>query len=159
MFCLVYWFDVSHIAVVAQEVGHLASDTKDALNVVNEIVQGIEAGTADVSSIMNQNAEQLLQQNSMINKTVKGIRDMMNLLKQSLLAVQATDSILGEQAEIISQAVSFNVNITDGIKQENIEFTNISNMVQNNTEQIFAITSQVDAINAMINELNKLLEN
>ena len=84
---------------------------------------------------------------------------MMNLLKQSLLAVQATDSILGEQAEIISQTVSFNVNITDGIKQENIEFTNISNMVQNNTEQIFAITSQVDAINAMINELNKLLEN
>ncbi len=50
-----------------------------------------------------------------------------------------------------------NIQIADGIQQENGEFANIANMVQNSAEQILVISSQIDTINTMISELEGLL--
>lgn len=145
-------------AVVAQEVGHLAENTKDSLKKVDNVVSRVQNGTEDVFRFMNENAEQLLKQNQVIVDTVKGIRTMMELLKKSVEAIEQADNIRDMQNKVIQKTVAINEDIAERILQENEEFTNIANMVQNNTNEILTLSSQVDNINSMITELEELLE-
>ena len=82
----------------------------------------------------------------------------MQLLEESVTTIEDTNQIQQRQSMIIEETVSMNVKIADGIQQENREFANITNMVQNSTEQVLVISSQIDTINTMINELEGLLE-
>lgn len=145
-------------AVVAQEVGHLAESTKESLKKVDNVVSRVQNGTEDVFRFMNENAEQLLKQNQVIVDTVQGIRTMMELLKKSVEAIEQADNIRDAQNKVIQKTVTINEDIAERILQENDEFTNIANMVQNNTKEIFTLSSQVDNINSMITELEELLE-
>lgn len=145
-------------AVVAQEVGHLADNTKESLQNVDEVVTRVQTGTNNVSQFMSQNAEQLMKQNKVILETVDGIRKMMDLLKKSVEAIEAVDAIQEEQNRIIQGTVEINEDIASRIKSENEEFSNIANMVQNNQSEILALSEQVDNLNAMVGELEELLE-
>ncbi len=145
-------------AVVAQEVGHLAENTKESLKNVNDVVTRVQSGTENVSRIMNENATQQLAQNRLIGETVEGIRNMMDLLKQSAEAIKQTDAICTNQNAIIAETVSINEDITKCILNENDEFSNIAGMVQGNTEEIMVLSEQVDMINKMIKELEELLD-
>lgn len=145
-------------AVVAQEVGHLAISTKDSLKNVTDVVSRVQNGATEVSEFMNENAEQLLKQNKVIVDTVKGIRTMMELLKQSVEAIDQADSIRYTQSKVIKETVEINEDIAKSIAKENSEFSNIAGMVQNNAEDIVALSNQVDSINDMITELEKILE-
>lgn len=145
-------------AVVAQEIGHLASNTKDSLKNVTDIVLRIQNGTTEVSEFMNKNTKQLLEQNKVIADTVEGVRTMMELLKKSLKAVGQADGIRSEQNKVIRETVAINEDIAQRIVSENTEFSNIAEMVQSNAQDITALLNQVESINAMITELEKLLE-
>lgn len=145
-------------AVVAQEIGHLASNTKASLNNVTDIVLRIQNGATEVSEFMNKNTVQLLNQNKVIVDTVEGIRTMMELLKKSLEAVGQADSIRNEQNDVIRETVAIQENIAQSIVSENTEFGNITEMVQGNAQDIAALLNQVENINIMITELEKLLE-
>ncbi|MBQ3513054.1 MAG: hypothetical protein IJA32_04550 [Lachnospiraceae bacterium] len=144
-------------AVVAQEVGRLADSTKESLKDVNEVVSRVQNGTEDVSKFMNENAKQLLEQNHVIVETVKGIRNMMELLKKSVEANKQADKIRELQNQIIQETVVINEDIAERIHQENAEFANITSMVQSNTDEIVVLSDQVDSINGMIKELEELL--
>ena len=145
-------------AVVAQEVGHLAISTKDSLKNVTEVVSRVQNGATEVSEFMNENAEQLLSQNKVIVDTVKGIRMMIELLKKSVDAIKQADSICYTQSKVIEETVAINEDIAKSITRENSEFSNIAGMVQNNAEDVVVLSNQVDSINNMITELEKLLE-
>ncbi|MBQ4523011.1 MAG: hypothetical protein IJA10_08695 [Lachnospiraceae bacterium] len=145
-------------AVVAQEVGRLADSTKESLKNVNEVVSRVQNGTENVSKFMNENAKQLLNQNHVIVETVKGIRNMMELLKQSVEANKQADKIRELQNQIIQETVVINEDIAERIHQENEEFANIASMVQSNTDEIMVLSDQVDNINHMIKELEELME-
>ena len=145
-------------AVVAQEVGHLAESTKESLKNVNYVVSKVQNGTSDVSKFMNENAEQLLEQNKVIVETVQGIRSMMELLKKSVSTITQANEIREMQNSVIQETVKINEDIAERILQENNEFSNITNMVQGNTEEIMVLSEQVDTINKMIKELEGLLE-
>lgn len=145
-------------AVVAQEVGRLADNTKESLNNVNDVVLRVQSGTADVSKFMNQNAEQLLGQNKVIVETVQGVRNMMELLKNSVDAIVQAGEIRKIQGQVILETVKINEDIAERIQQENTEFSNIADMVQGNTKEIMALSEQVDNIDNMIKELEELLE-
>ena len=145
-------------AVVAQEVGHLAESTKDSLKNVSEVVIRVQSGTEDVSKIMNENATQQLAQNKLIGETVEGIRNMMRLLKESVEAIGQADVICMNQNGIISETVTINEDIAECILNENKEFTNITNMVQGNTEEIAEISKQIEVIDNMISDMQALLE-
>ena len=144
-------------AVVAQEVGRLADSTKESLKDVNKVVSRVQNGTEDVSKFMNENAKQLLEQNHVIVETVKGIRNMMELLKKSVEANKQADKIRELQNQIIQETVVINEDIAERIHQENAEFANITSMVQSNTDEIVVLSDQVDSINGMIKELEELL--
>ena len=59
---------------------------------------------------------------------------------------------------VIKETVEINEDIAKSIAKENSEFSNIAGMVQNNAEDIVALSNQVDSINDMITELEKILE-
>lgn len=145
-------------AVVAQEVGNLATSTKKSLENVNDVILRIQKGTNNVSIFMNENAEQLQKQNNVIVETVEGIRMMMERLKTSVTAVEQAVEMRMTQSQVIQETVSINEAIAGKIQQENEEFNHIADMVQNNTKEIITISNQVDTIDAMVNELEKLLE-
>ena len=145
-------------AVVAQEVGHLAENTKESLKNVNDVVTRVQSGTNDVSTFMNQNAEQLLKQNKVIVETVEGIRTMMNLLKKSAEAIEQADQIRDDQSKVIQETVDINEDIANRIHSENEEFSNIADMVQSNSKNVHVLSEQVDNINSMVNQLEELLE-
>ena len=145
-------------AVVAQEVGHLASSTKDSLKNVTDVVSRVQNGATEVSEFMNANAEQLLMQNKVIVDTVKGIRTMMELLKKSVEAISQADNICYTQNKVIKETVAINEDIAKSIIKENSEFSNIAGMVQSNAEDVVVLSNQVDNINDMITQLEKLLE-
>lgn len=144
-------------AVVAQEVGRLADSTKESLKNVNEVVSRVQNGTEDVSKFMNENAKQLLEQNHVIVETVKGIRNMMELLKKSVEANKQADKIREMQNQIIRETVVINEDIADRIQHENQEFANIASMVQSNTDEIMVLSDQVDNINGMIKALEEMV--
>lgn len=145
-------------AVVATEVGNLADSTKDTLQTVSGIVSRVQDGTNAVSGIMESNTRKLLEQSHVIEETVNGIRNMIDLLKQSAAAITSTDEIQKKQNRILKETVSINEQLADGIQTENKEFENITQMVQSNTEQIMILSSQVESINEMIRELEGLLQ-
>ncbi|MBP3610684.1 MAG: hypothetical protein J6J42_10150 [Lachnospiraceae bacterium] len=144
--------------VVAQEVGHLAASTKNSLQNVTNVVARVQNGATEVSEFMNENAKQLMAQNKLIVDTVKDIRMMLELLKKSVEAVNEADHIRNTQNMAIQETVSINEDIVKSITRENTEFANIAGMVQNNAEDVKTLLKQVDSINDMITELEKILE-
>lgn len=144
-------------AVVASEVGHLAKDTKESLQNVSEIVNRVQIGTQNVSEFIRQNTEQLFNQNKVIMETVEGVRSMMDLLKKSVESVEAAEQIRGIQSGVIQGTVEINEDIAERIHMENEEFSNIASMVQNNSNEIIALSEQVDMVNSMVEQLENLL--
>ncbi len=144
--------------VVAQEVGKLANHTKNSLNDVNSIVEKIQNGTLEVAKFMNENSMQLVEQNKVLVETVTSIRNMINLLKKSTEAIKEADIIQKKQVNAINLTVNINEDISKSINDENHQFTDITKMVQENTNEIMVMVQQVDILNEMIVELEGLLK-
>lgn len=145
-------------AVVAQEVGKLASDTQASLDVVNDIVSRIQRGTQTVFEHMQSNTEQLMAQNEALAHTVKEIRQLIDLVTESIQTINSMNVLQKNQEKIIDRTVSLNEEIALGIDEENKEFSNINQMVQGNVDEINVLMQQVDELNRMIGQLNELLE-
>lgn len=145
-------------AVVAQEVGNLAESTKISLQSVNDVIVRVQTETNNVSKFMDENTQQLQRQNQVIVETVEGIRMMIQRLKKSVTAVEQAAEMRLAQNRVIGETVSINEDIASGIQLENTEFNNIASMVQSNAGEIMTIFHQVDTIDKMVSELEKLLE-
>lgn len=61
-----------------------------------------------------------------------------------------------KQAEVIKRTVAINEHIADNIKQENIEFSNINDMVENNTKKLAQMTEQITVLNEMVEQINQM---
>lgn len=145
-------------AVVAQEVGHLAESTKESLQNVNNVVTRVQTGTNEVSQFVGRNAEQMMNQNRVILDTVKGVRTMMDLLKKSVDVIEQAEEIREIQAQVILGTVAINEDIAERIHSENEEFSNIADMVQSSNDEVGILSEQVDNLNAMVEDLERLLE-
>jgi methyl-accepting chemotaxis protein len=144
-------------AVVAQEVGKLAFSTVDSLKSVNDVVNRVQGGASEVARYMAENAGLLTEQNRFLVTTVEGIRNMISLLKQSVETIHKVGAIQRKQNDLIERTVSDNEQIAESIQNENSQFRSIAGTVQDSTEEINALTAQVDALNNMINELDELM--
>ena len=144
-------------AVVALEVGNLASNTKDSLDEVNGVISKIQSGTAQVSRFMNENAEKMRNQNAMMLDTVESVRSMINVLKQSVEIMDIVQRLQNKQNEAIRKTILVSEEISNRIDEENVEFVNIDQMVQGNTKEIMGLSEQIERINKMVEELEKLL--
>ena len=145
-------------AVVAQEVGRLAENTKQSLQDVDDVVSRVQGSTHDVAKFINDNSDRLAQQNKRVVETVKGIQNMMHLLKESAEVIKEADHVQEMQNQIVQETVEINEEFAERIHQENEDFSNIADMVHNSAEEILVLTEQIDRIDSMITELEKLME-
>ena len=81
----------------------------------------------------------------------------MNYTKKSLEAIEQADKIRTEQNQVIKETIEINEDIAQSIVNENVEFGNITEMMQGNAQDIVSLSNQVENINTMITELEQLL--
>ena len=124
---------------------------------VNEVILRVQQGTQEASRYMNESSSKMQNQNVKMLETIKGVRSMIELLKQSVDTVSKVDSIQNSQSHVISQMIQVSEDIANRIDEENREFSNIDQMVQGNTQEVFKLAEQIDQINGMIAELEELL--
>ena len=144
-------------AVVAQEVGNLATNTRESLDEVNEVILRVQQGTQEATKYMNESSAKMQNQNVRMLETIKGVRSMIEMLKQSVDTISKVDCIQNSQSHVISQTIQVSEDIANRIDEENREFTNIDQMVQGNAQEVFKLSDQIDQINGMIAELEELL--
>lgn len=145
-------------AVVAQEIGKLADNTKDSLKSVNEIIDKIKNNTNEVVKFMDENREQIMNQNKVLEESVTGIHQMINLLKTSVIAIEGVSELQQDHFQIITQTISANKQIATSIEDENNEFANIAELVQNSTNEINELVIQADSLNQIVIEIEELLQ-
>lgn len=144
-------------SVVAQEVGKLASSTKESLVGIKDIVDKIENGANQVSIKMGDNTAQLIKQNQVLNDTVKSITEMIALINHSIESISEADQLQNTQLQDVKLVVAHNEEMAEMIHSENDEFTNINSMVQNSTADINELSGQVDALNGIVEKLESML--
>ena len=145
-------------SVVAQEVGKLASSTKDSLEKVRNIVEKVKDGVNQVSVRLNDNTEQFVNQNQVLGNTVAGIETMIQLLNKSIQSISDADVLQNKQSQNVTLVADNNDTIAKMIGNENNEFTNISHMIQRNKKDISDLSSQIDILNSMVIKLKQILE-
>lgn len=145
-------------AVVAQEVGNLATNTRESLDEVNAVISRVQQGTATATRYMNENAEKMRNQNARMVETISGVRSMLEMLKKSVQTISEAGKIQNSQNEVIEKTISVSEDIAERIDEENKDFLNIDEMVQGNTQEVLGLSKQVDHINNMIQELEEVLK-
>ena len=144
-------------AVVAESVGSLASDTKNSLTGIREIIQNLQEQVHKITEMIGTNAQELESQNEVFVRTVAGISEMMSIIKESMQSIEAIDVVRKEQNYMIDRTVEINEHIMEAIRLENEKFTNINQMIEENKQDILRMTEQAEHINDMIAELSAVL--
>lgn len=144
-------------AVVASEVGHLANDMKHSLEQVSAVIDKVQQNVSDMTMLVEQNTEKLEQQSEYFNTVFTGVQDMISILRTSIEDISAMGDAHSKRSQVIRHTVEINEDIAESIKQENAEFSNINNMVENNTKDVMQMTEQVNVLNQMVEQINRLL--
>lgn len=144
-------------AVVANEVGDLAKNTQNSLDEVQKVIRSIQDDVSAMVSIVNDNANKLLQQNESFNEAFEGVKNMIVILKQSLNAINEITAIHQKQRNVIEQTNSINEDISNAIAAENQDFNGIAATIDSNAQEISKMAMQVDILKNMIEELEALL--
>ena len=145
-------------AVVAQEVGNLANSTKESLDEVETVIARVQSNVDEITMHVGENSRKLEKQNEYFTNVFAGIKDMTELLLVSADAVSTMGEAHGKQAMVIQNTVSINKEIAESIRNENTQFNSINDMVESNVNDISEMTAQINAINGMVDEINKLLK-
>lgn len=145
--------------VVAQEVGNLANSTKESLDEVENVIARVQKNVDDITSQVAENTKKLEYQNEYFDHVFNSMRDMTELLNQSVEAVNTMGDAHEKQVDVIKNTVTINKYIAESIKNEIEQFTSINQMVEGNVNDIMEMTEQVTSINGMVDEMNVLLNN
>jgi len=146
-------------AVVAESVSSLASNTKQSLNDIQNVIDKLQTNAQEMVSSVEDSTANLESQNDTFVTTFAGISDMMAIIKESLSGITRMDQVRSNQNNIIKTTVSINEEILEAIQSENNQFTSISDMIEENTSDILKMTQQAERLNQMIGALKATLIN
>ena len=144
-------------AVVATEVGTLANSTQDSLRVVQSVIERVQNNVKEITAQVEENSSKLGTQNEYFDNVFKGMRDMTNLLNESVNAIQTMGDTYAKQAEVIERTVSINQDIAESIRKENEQFHSINSMAEGNAGDTAEVTKQAGVINVMVDEMSRSL--
>ena len=145
-------------AVVAAEVGNLANNTQQSLADVQAVIERVQQNVADITAQVEENSEKLNKQKEYFANVFNGMQDMTGLLNVSVDAVKAMGDARREQAEVIKNTVFINQGIAENIKNENKQFSAITEMAESNADDTAEVATQAAAINDMVDEMTSLLK-
>ncbi len=144
-------------AVVAAEVGKLAKDTKESLNVVQEVIERVQKNVSDITEQVNENTVKLNKQNEYFGNVFHCMQDMTVLLNTSVNTVSTMGEAHSKQSEVIRKTISINQYIAESIKDENTQFNSINAMAESNASDTAEVAAQTSVINEMVDKMTVLL--
>lgn len=121
------------------------------------MIEKIQQNVAEMTAIVNDNAEKLAKQNEYFDSVFSSLQEMIGILRVSIEDIAEMGDAHDKQSVVIRNTVEINQVIAERIKQENTEFANINTMVENNANDIEQMTAQVNVLNHMVEEINRLL--
>ena len=144
-------------AVVASEVGNLAENTTKSLDDVKKIISQVIEGTGKVAEHMSGNAEKMNQQNDAMYESIRNVQEILGMLRQTADLVSDVSEFQKKQDGVIVGTISITEEIAGKIEEENLKFADIAEMANSNAEESQLLIKQVDAINELVEEMNRLL--
>ncbi len=145
-------------AVVADEIGGLANQTKESLNEIHDCMSKLEQNTTLVSESIEISSVKLQEQNTMMQDTIMKIKNMMRLLNDCLYAMNQVSEQNRSQQTFVDNTYLYNQRIKEQIERQDNHFGEISEVVRGNAEEIQNLAVQVDQLNDIVRELNRLLQ-
>ena len=145
-------------AVVATEVGNLANSTQESLRVVESVIERVQQNVKEITSQVEENSSKLGTQNEYFANVFQSMQDMTALLNVSVDAIGTMGDTFSKQAAVIEKTVSINQDITESIKNEIEQFHSINSMAEGNADDTAAVSAQANAINDMVDEMNRLFQ-
>lgn len=143
-------------AVVATEVGNLANSTQESLRVVESVIVRVQQNVREITRQVEENSSKLGTQNEYFSNVFQSMRDMTALLNVSVDAIGTLGDTYSKQATVIEKTVSINQDIAESIKNEIEQFDAINSMAEGNAGDTAEVSEQANAINEMVDEMNKL---
>ncbi|MFG6338009.1 MAG: hypothetical protein K1W31_06105 [Lachnospiraceae bacterium] len=144
-------------AVVATEVGTLANSTQESLRVVQSVIERVQNNVKEITAQVEENSSKLGEQNAYFKNVFESMRDMTELLNESVSAIQVMGDSYAKQAELIERTVSINQDIAESIRKENEQFHSNNSMAEGNAGDTADVTKQAGEISGMVDEMNRIL--
>ena len=144
-------------AVVAHEVGTLAGSTQKSLSEIQEVMDNVRKNVKEMTSYVQGNNQKLTLQSEYFSGVFNNMTEMNDLLKQAMTDIETMNEVQSRQLEVIKHTVDISEDIANSIHQENIEFTEISRMVETNAADSAHVAEQVGAITQMAEQIDMLL--
>lgn len=145
-------------AVVAESVGGLAANTKDSLSDIQAVIVKLQDNVKEMSASVETSVVNFERQSETFEQTSASIEDMICVIRESLEAITAMNEVHTRQSELIKTTVSINEDIAGAIQSENEQFTNISDMISDNSANVLKMTAQAETLEHMISDLKMLLQ-
>lgn len=143
--------------VVASEIGSLAVNTQESLREIHKCMDILVENTELVSQSISTSSAKLTEQNTVMGETVKKVNSMMELLNNCLSSMENVTLENKKQKELVEISFACNQKMQDQIKMQDERFSQISDVVQSNTEEITDLTTQVGQLDGIVRELTGLL--
>ena len=144
-------------AVVAESVNSLASDTRESLKGIQKVILHLQESVEQMTAMVNENADSLASQKETFNQTFDSIQEMIHIIGESLDSIRAIDEARENQNEIIRSTVQVNKQIAAAVQAENVQFENISVMIEDNLKDIERMSQQSEELEHMIEKLSATL--
>lgn len=145
-------------AVVAEEVGNLATQSSNASQDIKNVIKQVQDRVIEITNQIEDNSNKLDTQNVYFEDVFKSIKDMTNLLNNSVEIVNTMGKAHSEQSEVIKDTVSINQEIVKGIKDQDEQFAYLNNMAGSNANDTVNVANQAMIINDIVEEIAELLK-
>ena len=145
-------------AVVAEEIRKLAEGTKNSLNQVSDIVGELKDKINIVEHEMENNNEKSQTGNSIINKSVEGLKNIGDELKNFSINIieigNASETLLKETKSVIS----FNEEVSDRTNHIIEEYEVVNAGIERNTAANEEIEANVNELGNVVKSMNELIK-
>lgn len=145
-------------AVVATEVGKLANNTQDSLQVVQSVIERVQQNVREITAQVEENFSKMGTQNEYFSNVFQCMQDMTELLNVSVSAIRTMGEAHNKQSDVIQNTVSINQDIAESIRNENEQFNSINAMAENNASDTTNVAMQASVINNIVDRLTLLLK-
>lgn len=145
-------------AVVATEVGKLANNTQESLQVVQSVIERVQQNVREITAQVEENFSKMGTQNEYFSNVFQCMQDMTELLNASVMAIRTMGEAHNKQSDVIQNTVSINQDIAESIRNENDQFNSINAMAENNASDTTNVAMQASAINNIVDRLTLLLK-